>query len=99
MNIRNLCNKDLGEPLRFARSPSACLSGTCLRASLASLASGYALHHLRAFRASPHALRWFRCYPSRDARAKRGLVSIKYLIQEARSADTRTGEARAQREG
>jgi hypothetical protein len=35
------------------------------------LASGYPLHHLHAFRVrtrgahSPHALRWFRYYPSR----------------------------------
>jgi hypothetical protein len=51
------------------------------------LASGYSLHHLRAF----HALRWFRYYPSRNARAERVRVSplrgsrikyarIKYLI-------------------
>jgi isopentenyl-diphosphate Delta-isomerase len=41
----------LGEPLR----------------SLCSLASGYPLHHLRAF----HALRWFRYYPSRKLDEKR----------------------------
>jgi hypothetical protein len=32
-----------------------------------ALASGYPLHHLRTFRASPHVLRWFRYYPSRCA--------------------------------
>jgi hypothetical protein len=59
-----ISQNDLGEPLR----------------ALCALASGYPLHHLRAsFRASRlFALRWFRYYPSRNARAKPVRVSARF---------------------
>jgi hypothetical protein len=46
----------LGEPLRV-RGVASPLAST--------LASGYPLHHLRAFHASRSVARWFRYYPSR----------------------------------
>jgi hypothetical protein len=41
--------------------------GRAASSRFALLASGYPLHHLRAFRFT-HALRWFRYYPSRSRR-------------------------------
>jgi hypothetical protein len=62
---------NLGEPLRCI-TIAAPFYGAAI---VILLASGYPLHHLRAFRA-----RWFRCYPSRFCGLRPRIKNEKYLL-------------------